>query len=453
MFHRMKTLSMIVATLSLLVSTGSQAMGPFQVYEQALRNDPVFLGALKERDAGQENRAIGRAGPLPKISYNYNQGRNDSRATYLSERGNAHEDRHYTSSGSTLMLQQPLIDYEAYANYRKGVAQALFADETFRGKSQELLVRVLTYYTKALFAEDQIEIAQARKKAYEEQFQQNEHLFRQDEGTRTDILEAESRFEQATAEEIEARNEQDAALRELGALIGVASVDVSELAPLAQTFQSFPLEPANFDTWHAMALENNPTLASQRQALDVAHYEVERNRAGHLPKLNAYASVRKSESDSGNTYNQRYDTNTIGFEVNVPLFAGGGVSASVRQASANMEQAEYELDGKTRETLIELRRQFSACLSGVSKLRAYQKALSSAEALVVSTKQSILGGERVNLDALNAEQQLYSTRRDLAQARYDYLMAWTKLHYYAGTLRDTDLAQVDEAFGPVGKQP
>nr|WP_256347424.1 TolC family outer membrane protein [Pseudomonas gingeri] len=442
----MKTLSMIAAMLSLLVSTGSQAMGPFQVYEQALRNDPVFLGALKERDAGLENRAIGRAGLLPKISYNYNQGRNDSQATYLSERGNAHENRHYTSSGSTLMLQQPLIDYEAYANYRKGVAQALFADETFRGKSQELLVRVLTYYTRALFAQDQIEIAQARKKAYEEQFQQNEHLFRQGEGTRTDILEAESRFELATAEEIEARNEQDAALRELGALIGVPTVNVAELAPLTQTFQSFPLEPANFDTWHAMALENNPTLASQRQALEVARYEVERNRAGHLPKLNAYASVRKSESDSGNTYNQRYDTNTIGFEVNVPLFAGGGVSASVRQASANMEQAEYDLDGKTRETLIELRRQFSACLSGVSKLRAYQKALSSAEALVVSTKQSILGGERVNLDALNAEQQLYSTRRDLAQARYDYLMAWTKLHYYAGTLRETDLARVDEAF-------
>jgi len=156
--------------------------------------------------------------------------------------------------------------------------------------------------------------------------------------------------------------------------------------------------------------------------------------------------MRQNESESGNTYNQRYDTNTIGIEVSLPLYAGGGVSASTRQASRSMEQAEYELDGKTRETLIELRRQFSACLSGVNKLRAYQKALTSAEALVVSTKQSILGGERVNLDALNAEQQLYTTRRDLAQARYDYLMAWTKLHYYAGTLREEDLARVDEAF-------
>ena len=433
------------------VAGSAQALGPFEVYEQALRNDPEFLGAIKERDAGLESRNIGRAGLLPKLSYNYNKGRNNSKATYMNERGNTHEDRNYNSYGSTFTLQQPLIDYEAYANYRKGVAQALFADETFRSKSQELLVRVLTHYTQALFAQDQIDNARAKKNAYEQQFHQNEHMFRQGEGTRTDILEAESRYELATAEETQAHDEQDAALRELGALIGVATLDIEQLTPLASRFNSLPLEPANFSTWHEMALERNPLLASQREALEVARYEVERNRAGHLPKLNAYASVRKMESDSGNTYNQRYDTNTIGIEISLPLYAGGGVSASVRQASSNLAQVEYELEGKTRETLIELRRQFNACQSGVSKLRAYQKALISAEALVVSTRQSILGGERVNLDALNAQQQLYSTRRDLAQTRYDYLLAWTKLHFYAGTLGAQDLARVDEAFITVGQ--
>ena len=426
----------------------AQALGPFQVYEQALRNDPEFLAALQERDAGQESRTIGRAGLLPKLSYNYNKGRNNSRATYLNERGNSHEDRNYNSYGSTFTVQQPLIDYEAYANYRKGVAQALFADETFRSKSQELLVRVLTHYTQALFAQDQIDNARAKKNAYEQQFQQNEQLFRQGEGTRTDILEAESRYELATAEQLQAQDEQDAALRELGALIGVATVNIDELTPLPVSFSALPLQPASFSSWHTMALESNPLLASQREALEVARYEVERNRAGHLPKLNAYASVRKMESESGNTYNQRYDTNTIGIEISLPLYAGGGVAASVRQASSNLARVEYELEGKTRETLIELRRQFNACQSGVSKLRAYQKALVSAEALVVSTRQSILGGERVNLDALNAEQQLYSTRRDLAQARYDYLLAWTKLHFYAGTLGEQDLARVDEVFVP-----
>lgn len=438
-----------LAVLAVSACNNVWAMGPFEVYEQALRNDPVYLGAIKERDAGLENRAIGRAGLLPQLGYSYNKGRNKSKVTYLNERGGSqHDDRNYSSYGSSLTLQQPLLDYEAYAAYRKGVAQALFADESFRGKSQELLVRVLSYYTQALFAQDQIDIALAKKKAFEQQFRQNEHMFRQGEGTRTDILEAESRYELATAEEIEARNEQDASLRELGALIGVPALDIGDLAPLNDTFQTFPLQPANFDTWHELAVSNNPNLASQRQAVDVARFEVERNRAGHLPKVSAYATMRQNESESGNTYNQRYDTNTIGLEVSVPLYAGGGVSASTRQASRSMEQAEYELDAKTRETLIELRRQFSACVSGVNKLRAYQKALSSAEALVVSTRQSILGGERVNLDALNAEQQLYTTRRDLAQARYDYLMAWTKLHYYAGTLGAQDLAKVDEAFVP-----
>ncbi|ALI04110.1 outer membrane channel protein TolC [Pseudomonas sp. FW306-02-F02-AA] len=448
MFRRMSKHSILGTAIALLVCTNVYAMGPFEVYEQALRNDPIFLGAIKERDAGLENRTIGRAGLLPKLSYNYNKGRNNSKATSLDERRrNQTEDRNYNSYGSTFTLQQPLFDYEAYAAYRKGVAQSLFADENFRGKSQELLVRVLTYYTQALFAQDQIDIAQAKKKAFEQQFQQNEQMFRQGEGTRTDILEAESRYELATAEEIEARDEQDASLRELGALIGTRDIDIKDLEPLSESFESFSLQPANFDSWHELALSNNPNLASQRQAVEVARFEVERNRAGHLPRVSAYATARKNESESGNTYNQRYDTNTIGIEISVPLYAGGGVSASTRQASRSMEQAEYDLDSKTRETLIELRRQFSACLSGVSKLRAYQKALTSAEALVVSTRQSILGGERVNLDALNAEQQLYTTRRDLAQARYDYLMAWTKLHYYAGNLREEDLAKVDEAFG------
>lgn len=446
MFRYMKI--WLTALLWISANMQAQAMGLFDVYEQALRNDPVFLGAMKEREAGLENRNIGRAGLLPQVAWNYNKGRNDSKATYKSEdRPNSREDRHYNSFGSTLSVQQPIIDYEAYANYRKGVAQALFADQAFRGKSQELLVRVLSAYSQALFSRDQIEIAEAKKKAFERQFEQNRQMFDHGEGTRTDILEAESRYELAGAEEIEAQNEQDAALRELGALIGVPEVRIDELAPLRTPFNFLALTPTTYEAWNAIALSENADLASQRQLLEVAHQEVKRNIAGHLPKLNAYATVRSMESDSGNTYNQRYDTNTIGLEISLPLYAGGGVSASSRQASRSLEQAEYDLEGKTRETLIQLRRQFNACATGVRKIRAYDKALASAEALVVSTQYSIKGGERVNLDELNAQQQLYSTRQDLAKTRYEYMMAWIKLHYYAGTLTAEQLARVDEAFG------
>ncbi len=125
------------------------AMGPFQVYEQALRRDPTYLAAFKAREAGQEYRAIGRAGLLPSLSYSYNKGRNDSEVRYLGDSRRQKEDRTYNSMGSTFILQQPLFDYEAYSSYRKGVAQALFADESFRDQSQQLLVRVMTSYTQA----------------------------------------------------------------------------------------------------------------------------------------------------------------------------------------------------------------------------------------------------------------------------------------------------------------
>jgi len=429
-----------------LPTAAQAAMGPFQVYEQALRRDPTYLAAFKAREAGQEYRAIGRAGLLPSLSYSYNKGRNDSEVRYLGDSRRQKEDRNYNSMGSTFILQQPLFDYEAYSSYRKGVAQALFADESFRDQSQQLLVRVMTSYTQALFAQDQIAISVASKQAYRQQFQQNQRLFDAGEGTRTDILEAQARYELAYAEEIKARNEQDAALRELGALIGEPAVRVEDLAPLRLGFALPVVDPSGYEAWQERALANNPQLASSRQALEVARYEVERNRAGHLPKVTAFATSRRQESDSGNTYNQRYDTNTVGIEVSVPIFAGGGVLASTRQASRHLEQAEYELDGNTRSALIELRKQYNACQSGASQLRAYQRALVAAEALVVSTRKSVQGGERVNLDVLNAEQQLATTRRDLAQARYDYLLAWIKLHYQAGVLSETQLARVDEAF-------
>ena len=71
----------VFITLLLACANAQAAMGPFDVYEQALRNDPVFLGAIKERDAGLENRTIGRACLLPKLSYTYNKGRNNAQAT------------------------------------------------------------------------------------------------------------------------------------------------------------------------------------------------------------------------------------------------------------------------------------------------------------------------------------------------------------------------------------
>ena len=414
----------------------------------ALRNDPVFHAAIAERDAGLEYRAIGRARLLPNLSYRYSNARNDSEVTQSTTAGNITQQRDYRSYSSTLTLQQPLFDYAAWAEYRQGVAKALLADAQFRGRSQELAVRLFQAYSEALFANEQIALAQAQRRAYAEQLTLNERLLKGGEGTRTDVLETRARYELAKAQEIEATDSLDAALRALQAIVG-EPLEVEDLAPLAAGFKVDPLA-GNFEHWRNLAVSNNAQLVAQRHAVEVADQGVERNRAGHLPSLSAYASTGRSSSSSESTYNQRYDTDSIGIQLNVPLFAGGGVSAATRQAAAQRDQVQYQLDGLLNDTLNELRKQFNLCASSVAKIRAYELAVASADRLIEATRKSVAGGERVNLDVLNAEQQLYGARRDLAQARHDYLRAWLQVHYLAGTLEASDLQRLDRYFASRG---
>ena len=418
-----------------------QALGLLDAYDLAVRNDPTFQAAIEERAAGEENRALGRSALLPTLSWNYNNSRNESEVTQASTR----TDRDYRSYAATLTLQQPLLDYEAYARFRQGAAQALFSDERFRSKSQYLAVRVLSAYSQALLAQERIELSRAQKRAFAERLQLNQRLLKGGEGTRTDVLETQARLSMAVAEEIEAQDNQDAALRELEAMLG-EPLQVEQLAPLEAHFAIQPLEPRRFESWRELALANNPELASQHHALTSAEYEVERKRAGHLPKLSLYASSRQTSSDSESTYNQKYDTNSVGIQLTVPLFAGGSVSASTRQAARQLSQAQYELDAQTASTLVDLRKQFNLNSSAAAKVRAYEMAVESAGALVQATQKSVSGGERVNLDVLDAEQQLFSAKRDLAEARYAYLLARVQLRYYAGVLNEGDLRQVAGYF-------
>lgn len=398
----------------LLLREDAFALGLLDGYHLALENDPQFQAAIQEHEAGRQYRALGRAALLPRLVYSYNRGRSWSDVTQATTRGDFKEDRDYDSYVSTLSLQQPLFDYEAFSRYRKGVAQALLSDERFRSQSQELLVRVLEAYTGALLAQDQIELARAQKRSYREQFQLNQRQFERGNGTRTDTLETQARFNLAQAQEIEARDSQDAALRELERLVG-APLEIADLAPLGERFQVRPLSPASYTAWRDLALVENPELASLRHAVDVARYEVEQNRADFLPRLGLYASTGKSKSGSENTYNQRYETDSVGIQLSVPLFSGGETLAATRQATHRMEKSHYDLDDKVRETLNQVRKMYNQSSSSAAKIRAYEMTVDSARTLVMATRKSIAAGVRVNLDLLNAEQALYSAMNELSR--------------------------------------
>lgn len=436
----------LLCLIALLYSLPAPALGLLDAYALALRNDPTFQAAIHEHDAGQQDRSLGRAGLLPKLSYSYNNARNQSE---VSQAG-LQSDRDYRSYSSLLSLQQPLFNYAAWIEYRQGITRALMADQRLRSRSQELAVRLFQAWSQALLAGETLALSQAQRRAYAGQLQLNQRLFKAGESTRTDALETQARYNLAEAETLEAQDNLDAALHDLQAILGEPLV-LADLAPLRASFQVQPLRPERFEQWRDLAVADNPELASQRHALHVAEQEVSRQRAGHLPTLSAYASSRVTRADSESSYNQRYDTGSIGLQISLPLYAGGGVQAATRKAAAAHSQASFELDARRSALLNDLRKAFNRSASSLAKMRALATAEHSANALIEATRKSIAGGERVNLDLLNAEQQRYSVRRDLAAARHGYLQAWLQLRFLSGQLAIADVEQLAGYFEPVAR--
>ncbi|NPE58079.1 TolC family outer membrane protein [Dickeya dadantii] len=437
----------VLLTVVLSLSGGSaQAMGLLDAWELALRNDAPLRAAGFERDAGQEEVAIGRAGLLPSLQYTYGANYSHSKVTQRDRTLNNTTKRDYDNYVSTLTLRQPLLDYAAWARYQQGVTRKLMADQRFRDRSQDLMVRLYQSWSEALLAQEKLMLLDAQRRAYQEQLALNRRLLAAGEGTQTDLRETEARYTVTEAQRIEQEDTLDAAMTDLENMMG-SPLQIQDLSPLAlDTLPDNVTENRSLSQWRELTVRHNAKLAVQRENVDYSRYEIERNRAGHLPTLDLVASTRNSLSESEYNYNQKYDTQTVGLQVRVPLYSGGAVSASMRQAAAEYQQSQAELDNQTRQTFAELRRQFNLCANGAAKIRAWQMSVAAAEEAIRATRQSVAGGERINLDVLMAEQEWYNARRELTEVKYRWLQAWLNLRYTAGTLNEQDMMQLAAWF-------
>lgn len=448
----------ITATLAagaLLLSPNALAIGLMQAYEAALSNDPTYQAARHENEAGQQNRAIGRASLLPTISATYSASKNKLTEREYTPDGGAtvtQEPVDYSSNVAAISLRQPLVNFDGIARYQQGSAQASYSGAVFSGKSQELIIRVVTAYAEAQYAENQVALATAQRDAYAEQMKVNKRMFEFGEATVTDMLETQAKAELAEAQVIES---MDSAATARNTLAGIIGKEVTHLDDISNNFPIQPMTPATIDEWKTLAMEKSAELVSQRHAVEAARQEVNKNRAGHFPRLDAVASYSDAKSETVNTYNQEYRARSIGVQLNIPLFSGGYTNAVTNQAAANHAKAKSELDAKTNQVIIELRKQYGLVTSSAARIQALEKAVESAKTLITATEKSIQGGVRINLDLLNAQQQLYTAQRDLAQARYNYLLAYLKLRYTAGILTHDDLRVVASYYTPtpVDSQP
>lgn len=437
----MKRLGWVLALASLWAASNASALDLAEAYRAAVANDADFAIAAAERDAGQEEENKALAGLLPNVSFNGSQSQNTTEQRSLTAAGMRTANYNYDANSLSINLRQPLYRPYQWAAYAQGQAQARYSDLLFAAAKQDMILRVAGAYLDTLLAKDTVALAQAQKQAYGEQLAQAKRLFSAGEGTVTDINEAQARYDSALAQELETANNLEVARRSLERLTGQEPTELRVLMTDKPVPQS--PEPNDVKQWVEWARLNNPVVQANREGQDISQQEIAKAGAEHKPTLDLVASRTKSDSENNVSINTRYDTTAVGVQLTIPLYGGGRASASIRQAEAGKRKAEQQLESALRKAMLDARQQFLNVTTNVAQINAYRQAVVSNEAALVSTRKSFTAGIRTSVDILNAQQQVFSAKRDLARARYTYISSWLKLKAAAGSLNEEDVVHIN----------
>ncbi|MBI5275332.1 MAG: TolC family outer membrane protein [Burkholderiales bacterium] len=437
----MKKLLTLFALAPLAALAQSLSLG--DAYRLALQNDANLAAVRSATDARRERVPQARAQLLPNVQANATKYTNDleSVSPNIFTGAPQRTERDYLSSTRALVVRQPLFRPALFSDYRQAKAQVADAEAQLDKEVQNLSVRVTTAYLQALLADDQLRLVGVQKTAYTTQLTGAQSALRAGSGTRTDIDEAQARVDLIVAQELEARQNVDFTRRNLGALVNqpvttLATVDAARL-PLV------PPVPNDLQAWIARAENASPELRALNAQREAARHEVEKAKAGHLPTLDAIAQWSRNESDNVNTVNTTYENKQVGVQLTVPLFSGGMVSSQVRQAQAEQQRVVSALEATRRDLGLRVEREFRGMTEGVLRVRALEQAVASAETATESAKRSFQGGARTRIDVLNAEEKRVSALRDLAEARYVYVLSRIKLLALVGEADQAAVDQVD----------
>ena len=424
--------------LSLALAPAAHAANLSDTYRDAQAYDAQYAAARAAYQAGQEKAVQGRAGLLPNVNLGGNLRYNSVDSSL------AGGDADYDSNGLSLSASQPLFRKQNWVQYAQAKEQVKIAEKQFKAAEQDLILRVAQAYFDVLQSQDNIAFIDAQKAAITEQLASAKRNFEVGTATITDTHEAQARYDLAVAQEIAEQNTLNIRLRALEKLIGkpAGGLDTLVDSKLLKT------DSISIDDWAKRAAEGNLQAEIQRIAKTIADQEVERNRAGHYPTLDAVAGYTISNNQNFGTTQVDTRTASVGLELNVPIYQGGLTSSRVREAVANQEKARQDLENATREASLQAREAWLNVNSGVARVHALEQALTSTKAQLDSTKLGLQVGVRTNLDVLNAEQQVLSARRDLAGARYAYLLSGLSLKAAVGTLNPADLAEIDQHLKP-----
>lgn len=427
----------LVFLAGILCSTVSDASNLMDIYHEALEKDTQYQSARAAYQAAQEKIAQGRAGFLPNINLSFTRQVQEVDTTL----GPAVT---IQNRGVVLSATQPIVRFENFIIYSQAKTQVSQAESQFVIAAQDLILRVAQAYFSVLDAQVDVEVAEAQKEAIRKQLEQAKRNFEVGIATIVDTNEAQARYDLTLSQEIAAQNALEISKRTLQGIINRFPGQLARTHEV--TSSDLPsLRYGSMDEWVNVAELQNFALKVQQAAYELAVQEVKKVWTQHYPTVDLVAQYSDQTGVGAAITGRGIDltSKSIGVQVNLPIFQGGSTQSRVREAVANQEKARHDLEDTRRNTVLQVRQHYLNVTNGIAQVKALTQALVSSKTQLDST---ILGqevGVRTEVDVLNAQQQFYSARRDLAKAYHGYLMSRLRLSAEAGELDEEVLQQIN----------
>ncbi|TAN73176.1 MAG: type I secretion protein TolC [Gallionella sp.] len=437
----------IFALLMLAMSASARALTLKEAVELAMRNDPAFLAAQANLNASRERAGQAVAGLLPQLAASANATVNRRRYTlHTNPSPTDMPAERYNSNSAQLNLTQPLWRHGSMIAVAQADLAVSQADFQLSAAAQDMLVRLAQAWFDVMQARDEVMSAEAQAQTAQRQMELSQRGHGKGVLSLTELEGARAKYGQAIAERAAAQSELEIKLATLEQIIGTA-----EHTPPILSDQFAPPPPGSNtpDPWLAQAEAGNPTLLAAQRALDAASEEVRKQQAGHEPTLDLVASYGKSVQEAGISSGQPgFDSrqSTVGLQFNMPLYAGGGQNAKVREALALRDRAAQELEGARRKARFAAKQAWLAWRTGQARETSARQAVHSAKLALSGAQSARARGVKTDLDVLQAQQQNAAALRDWRKARYDAITNRLKLKAACGQLSGDDLSELDEAL-------
>jgi len=425
----------LAVSLAALAPLPAAAQSLIQLYDAAHAYDASYLAARALYESAPYRVDQTRALLRPNVSLGASAGEVKA---YLDNSPNPHN----TSYGVTITGRQPILNRPNSATIAQSERSLVSSLAELDAAEQDLMLRVSQAYFDVLGAQDTLATTRASKAAISEQLASARRNFEVGTATITDTREAQARFDLATAQEIAAENDLRTKRIALDQLVGQSNVIPRQLrVPVV-----LPVPKSDVEEYVSRAAEEHPSVRRALVAYEVAQLETEKARAQSLPTVDAVASVGNGR---GLFQPGLFGQNTsIGVQLNMPIFAGGAIQNRIKETLVLEERARNDLAAARRGVTQTTRQAYYTLLSGAAQVKALEAAEGSSQLALEATQVGYRVGIRVNVDVLNAQSQLFQTRRDLARARYDVLLATLRLRQASGQLTPADVLEIDRLLAP-----